>query len=157
MRCKWLICLDFSPHESRVDEKAHQQTVRSLAGRSMPMQAIPPSDECQAPRDARHIAADESTFCDTTTEIPCLQPEPKAIGCMADPVRTSPLTVSPVMTTLFCLIYMCLRRLLAPLSGINRPEALVQRAEAATIFVARSCLTPSRSIHAPTLKTQLAH
>ena len=157
MRCKWLICLDFSPHESRADEKAHQQTVHSLAGRSMPMQAIPPSDECLAPRETRCIAADESTFCDTTTEIPCLQPELKATGCMADPVKTSPLTVSPVMTTLFCLIYMCLRRLLAPFFSTNRPAASVQRAEAATIFVACSCLTSARSIHAPTLENHFAN
>ena len=60
------------------------------------------------------------------------------------------------MTTLTSLIYLCLQRLLALLCGTNQPAALVQLAQAATLSVAGTCLTPARSIHAPTLKNPSA-
>ena len=73
----------------------------------------------------------------------------------ADLGEKSPLTVSPFMTTLLNLIYVCLRRLLAPLRGAYQPAALVLRAQAATFLVAlfaTTGLTPAHPIHAPTLK-----
>ncbi|WP_318407727.1 hypothetical protein [Polaromonas sp. SM01] len=57
---------------------------------------------------------------------------------------------SLLMTTLVVLMNLCLRRFLAPLSGINQPPALVLRAQAATNFVANIYQTLIRSIHAPT-------
>ena len=60
------------------------------------------------------------------------------------------------MTTLTSLIYLCLRRLLALPYGMNQPVAIVLPAQAATFLVAKTCLTPARSIHAPTLKNHFA-
>ena len=73
----------------------------------------------------------------------------------ADLGEKSPLTVSPFMTTLLPLIYLCLRRLLALLIGACQPAAHVIRAQAATFLVAllaTTGLAPARPIHAPTLK-----
>ena len=68
------------------------------------------------------------------------------------------------MTTLTSLIDLCLQRPLAPLFSTalgtafdtNQPVPLVRSAQAATVLVASTCLTPARSIHAPTLENLLA-
>ncbi len=73
----------------------------------------------------------------------------------ADLGEKSPLTVSPFMTTLLPLIYVCLRRLLAPLHGIYQAVAHDLRVRAATFlvaFLAITGLTSAHPIHAPTLK-----
>ncbi len=37
---KWLICLEFSPHKSRANEKPIHKPQVALAGRSMPTRVI---------------------------------------------------------------------------------------------------------------------
>ena len=93
----------------------------------------------------------KSMFCEYNYGIfLSLQPEPKQPAAYGSSENKSS-TVSPLMTTLLYLINLCLRCLLAPFFGINQPAALVIRARPATLFVAHTCLTPARSIHAPTL------
>ena len=58
------------------------------------------------------------------------------------------------MTTLFNLIDMVLRSLIAPIWSMIQPAALVVRARAAIddiAMLALTDLTPARPIHAPTL------
>lgn len=84
-------------------------------------------------------------YANITTEYDVCSPA----GCIRIQVKSG-LNMGSLLTTLAALIFLCLRRFVAPLSGINRPSALVLRAQAATIFVANTCQTPVHPIHAPT-------
>ena len=149
MRCKWLICLEFSPHKS----PALKRRTSSLAGRSMPTPAIARKRRVPGTSRRASCTVDESTFCEHNYGIPCAQPKSRTTGCTRIQPRSSPLTGSPLMTTLVSLIYICLRRLttfVCPASGMNQPPAFVQWAPAAALCAAPTRLTPARSIHAPT-------
>ena len=147
MRCKWLICLDFSPPKYRTDEKVHSQAVNSLAGRSMPTPVTARKRRVPGTSLAKLIALQTSRrFTNTTTEYHACSP----LGCMRIQLRPSPLTGSPPMTPLMRLIYPCPQRLCALFEGLNQTAALAWRAQEATILVANTCLTPAHSIHAPT-------
>ena len=103
----------------------------------MPLVAITP----QATR-ARHLAnkgiamQTSRRFANTTTEYPCVQPQVNHRLAAYGSSEIKSLNGTLLMTTRVSLIFTCLRRLLALLYGINQPVVHVQRAQAATIFVA---------------------
>ena len=121
MRCKLLIRLEFSPCEGRAPEKANKQSCRKVDA----LLAI--ARKRRVPGTSRRVVckADESMFCEYNYGILCVQPKSQTTGCMRIQVRSSPLTGNPLNTTQVSLIYMCLRRFLALLYGINQPVALV--------------------------------
>ena len=155
MCCKWLICLEFSPHNQSCRWGAGQKTASPCS--KQPRWKVDAHVGNAAKRrvpgtSQANCMTDKSTFCDTTTEIPCMQPN----GLHADPAETKSFTGKPPMTTLTSLIFKCLQSLSSLLFGINQPVAPVYRMQAATLLVATTVLTPARSIHAPTLKNPFA-
>ena len=149
MRCKWLICLEFSPRKS----PALKRQASSLAGRSMPTPAIArkrrvPGTSRRASLHGRRVDVLRTTLRNTMCAAQVMNKR-----LHADPAEIKSLTGSPLMTTLVSLIYICLRRFTTfvnPAFGMNQPPALVQWAQAAALCAAPTRLTPARSIHAPT-------
>ena len=84
-------------------------------------------------------------YANTTTEYDVFSPA----GWTRIQVKSG-LYMGSLLPTLAALIFLCLRRLLAPLSGMDQPPNLVLRAQAATFLVANTCQTPAHPIHAPT-------
>ncbi len=152
MRCKWLICLEFSPPKSPALETANKQPrwkvdAKPVIARKRRVPGTSRQADC---------TADESTFCEYDHGIPCCSLQSCTTGCMRIQVRTSPLTVSPLITTTVSLIFICLQRLWVLLFGMNQREALVNWAQAAAIPAAHIRLTPAPSIHAPTPRHDFA-
>jgi len=71
-------------------------------------------------------------------------------GCAWILMRSSLMTGSLLMTTLVGLVFLCLRRLMAPLSGMNIPATLVARTRSAIYLIANTRLAATHPIHAPT-------
>ena len=94
MSCKWLICLEFSPRGRSRRLGAGQKTA-SLC-REQPCWKVDAHVGNTAKRrvpgtSQADCTTDKSTFCDTTTEIPCMQPN----GLPADPAEIKSLNRQP--------------------------------------------------------------